>query len=275
MTDDTDDLEQHIRNVRRLPVPDEPTGDAPDASDYEAVQADSSAPDVLDLRAQERDAAALARDRAAEARVRRTLEILSSEQLDEERMLVARDRAAAALDRHEAALDRHRAATYLKRTYRDEITGALQRDSGRDRLSQELERVHRSGDSLIIAFLDVVQLKQVNDERGHRAGDDLLRAVGASLSGGLRAYDVVVRYGGDEFVCALPHTDLAAAARRFAEVSRLLTAASPGARVSVGLAELTDGETLDSVVHRADRDMFEGRQRAALPQQGRAIADEP
>lgn len=172
--------------------------------DVDEAAEGASAPDVLDLRAEGRDKAAEARDRAAEARVEHPVELLNLQQITELRALAARDRAAAALDRKEAALDRLRAAEYLRRTYRDELTGALQRQVGRERLVHEVQRAQRFGDELVIAFLDVVHLKGVNDTRGHDAGDKLLAAVGSSLHRCLRSYDVVVRYGGDEFVCPCP-----------------------------------------------------------------------
>jgi diguanylate cyclase (GGDEF)-like protein len=181
------------------------------------------------------------------------------EQARAELLLAARDRAAAALDRQEAALDRHRAAEYLRRTYRDQLTGALQRAAGRDRLVQEIDRAHRGGEALTVAFLDVVGLKKTNDEMGHPAGDQLLQAVGAALQEGLRSYDVVVRYGGDEFVCALPKTDRAEADRRFVQVGALLASRYPGARFSVGLTQSVAGDGVDDVVARADRDLYATR----------------
>jgi len=250
-------------NVVRLPSAAAPP-DGTAADDVrDSVATDSSAPEALDSRAQERDSAAQQRDRAAEARAARFERVYEPEQVRLDRMLAARDRAAAALDREEAALDRHRAAEYLKRTYRDELTGALQRDAGRDQLAHEVDRAHRLGDELVIAFLDVVDLKRVNDEQGHAAGDNVLRALGEALRNGLRSYDLVVRYGGDEFVCALPRASMASAGQRFTDVNRLLGAAIPGASVSIGLAELTQDETLDMVVDRADRELYAGRRLTA------------
>jgi diguanylate cyclase (GGDEF)-like protein len=235
---------------------------AVDAVDRVAV--DASAPDVLDLRAEARDAAAADRDRAAEARLEDA--VGDAPEVALAHMLARRDRAAAALDREEAALDRHRAAEYLRRAYRDELTGALQREAGRDHLARELARANRSGEGVVIAFLDVVGLKQVNDEHGHAAGDELLRGVGAALSDGLRPYDTVVRYGGDEFVCALPNVSVAAAVIRFEEVAALLATAFPGARVSIGLTAVETGESLDDAIARADRELYAGRKKPpALP----------
>lgn len=188
----------------------------------------------------------------------RAVEVADLEQL---RMHAAQDRAAAALDRREAALDRDRAAEYLRQTYRDSLTGALQREAGRDFLTRELERARRTGHGLVIAFLDVVGLKRTNDELGHEAGDNVLRAVGLALTEGFRAYDVVVRWGGDEFVCALPASRLADARRWFEQVQARLGAQAPAVHLSVGLTEVIEGDTLQAAVSRADRDLYARRGR--------------
>jgi diguanylate cyclase (GGDEF)-like protein len=188
-----------------------------------------------------------------------------------DRLLAARDRAAAALDRAAAALDRQLAAQYLRQAYRDGLTGVLQRDAGRERLSAEVDRAHRMHESLVIAFVDVDGLKRVNDEQGHAAGDRILRAAGTALRKGLRRYDVVVRYGGDEFVCALPKISLAAAARRLSEVETLLAAAVEDASVSVGLTELEEEETLDHAVNRADEQLYHRRQQSPRIQRRRDV----
>ena len=179
-----------------------------------------------------------------------------------DRLLAARDRAEAALDRKQAALDRQRAAEYLRRTYRDALTGALQREAGTDRLQREADRTHRAGGILAIGFLDVDGLKKVNDEAGHAAGDHVLRAVGTALAQRLRTYDLVVRWGGDEFVCALPGSTLESATRRFADVAALLRELHPGATFTVGIAVQERGDTLQATVDRADRDLYDKRRAA-------------
>jgi diguanylate cyclase (GGDEF)-like protein len=230
-----------------------------EASDSAA--ADASKPEELDRRAEARDAAAATRDAQAIARELRDQASLDSATLEADKRLVARDRAAAALDRREAALDRNRAADYLKRSYRDQLTGLLQRAAGLDLVSREVDRAHRAGEPLVVAFLDVVGLKYTNDTHGHDAGDRLLQAVGASLSAGLRSYDVAVRWGGDEFVCALPGSTLVTASRRFDDVQALLTKAYPDAVLSVGLADLRPEESMQEAIDRADRDLYDHRRR--------------
>ena len=176
-----------------------------------------------------------------------------------DRLLAARDRAEAALDRKQAALDRQRAAEYLRRTYRDGLTGALQREAGTDRLQREADRTHRAGGLLAIGFLDVDGLKKINDAGGHGAGDQVLRAVGSALAQRLRTYDLIVRWGGDEFVCALPGSTTESAARRFDDVATLLRELHPGAEFTVGIAAQERGDTLQATIDRADRDLYAKR----------------
>lgn len=179
------------------------------------------------------------------------------------RRSAANDRAAAALDREEAALDRQRAADFLRRTYRDALTGALRREVGRDRLGEEIDRANRTKAHLTVAFLDVIGLKQINDEHGHSAGDRLLATAGQALRDGLRSYDVVVRYGGDEFVCVLPNSSPPEASRRLAEVNNVLRALYPGGKLSIGLASLSEEDTVDALIERADREMYASRRQSA------------
>ena len=111
-------------------------------------------------------------------------------------------------------------------------------------------------------FVDVDHLKLINDAHGHAHGDHVLHEVGSALRQGLRSYDVLVRYGGDEFVCALVGAELATAEMRFGDIARTLAGAIPGTSVSVGYVELQDGETLDKAIDRADRDMYVRRSAA-------------
>jgi diguanylate cyclase (GGDEF)-like protein len=161
-----------------------------------------------------------------------------------------------AQDRLDAAADRISAAAFLQQSRRDGLTGALQRDAGRAQLEQELARSRRDGRVLVLAFLDVDGLKAINDDRGHAAGDDALRAVGQALGQCLRSYDVVVRFGGDEFVCALPGLSVEQASGRFEDVTQVLDRLCPGTKVSVGLSVADLRDTVESVLARADADLY-------------------
>lgn len=219
---------------------------------------DVSAAERRDEAATARDDAAVARDAAAALRDEAAADAEDARQSGN-RVFAAADRAASARDRQDAALDRHSAEDTLQQAYRDDLTGLPLRTAGLDQLAGALDRARRIGEPIVVAFLDVDHLKSVNDEHGHGSGDDLLRAVGTALRRGLRSYDVVMRYGGDEFLCALVGARRPDAALRIDAVGTALAEASAGASFSFGLAELTDDTSLVDLIAQADGDMYARR----------------
>ena len=169
-----------------------------------------------------------------------------------ERDAAENDRAAAASDREHAAADRSYASL-------DELTGVFRRGAGELALSHEIDRARRSGRSLVLAVIDVDDLKALNDSRGHAAGDALLRDVPTAIISALRSYDVTVRWGGDEFVCGLSDVTMDEAAERIEEIHRSLGTRRPPASISVGLAELGTGDTLESLIARADVNLYRAK----------------
>jgi len=143
----------------------------------------------------------------------------------------------------------------------DDLTGVMRRGPGLAMLHGEVERAHRLDVGLVAVFLDVDGLKAVNDREGHAAGDDLLRAVGEALRKRLRSYDLVFRYGGDEFAAALLGTTLPEARAILADVRRCFASATGGQKLSVGLATLQHGETAEALLGRADAALYAGRAR--------------
>ena len=215
-----------------------------------------------DSLAETRDQAADVRDRAAEQREQRAAEtgdldeaIATARTLRDSgaavRQQAALERLAAAADREHAAADRRQAASDRSDAGLDESTGIFRRGTGQLALTHEIDRSRRSGGSLVLAVIRVDDLRAVNDSEGHAAGDALLRDVPAAITSTLRSYDVTVRWGGDEFVCALSDVHLAAATGRVAGIQRALAERRPGATITVGLAELADGDTLESLLARA------------------------
>jgi diguanylate cyclase (GGDEF)-like protein len=148
--------------------------------------------------------------------------------------------------------DREQALSELHDAHLDDLTGVHRRGAGTAALQQEIDRAQRSDGRLVMAFVDVDGLKSVNDSEGHAAGDALLRAVAAAIRSHLRSYDPIVRFGGDEFVCALSESDLDAARRRFEGISEMLAEARQSASISFGLAPLRPGDSLEDLVARAD-----------------------
>ena len=225
-----------------------------------------------DLRARARDAEAAERDRAAEA-----LETASAAgangngnaaalaalraRMAHDRARAAEDRAAGLHDRESAADDRARAAIELRHAYHDDLTGALRREMGEVALQNEVDRARRGDGRLVLAFVDVDGLKSLNDRNGHLAGDTLLKGVVATIRAKLRSFDPVVRYGGDEFICALAGTDPDDAGQRFTEIQDALARDYDDAGISVGVVELAPDELLDDLIVRGDAALYAAKGR--------------
>jgi diguanylate cyclase (GGDEF)-like protein len=146
----------------------------------------------------------------------------------------------------------------------DELTGVYRRGHGMMILTRELRRAFRSPDErLVVAFIDVDGLKRFNDTSGHAEGDRLLTDLTAAMTKRLRSHDIVFRYGGDEFVCILPGANLDGAAPIFDAVAESFAEGGRERGFSVGLAELREGDTPESLVARADTALYEARANAA------------
>jgi diguanylate cyclase (GGDEF)-like protein len=228
------------------------------------------------LTAAQRDGNAAARDEAARLRDARA-EVIDraiaasdaplSAKLESIRAHASLDRARAAADRERAAKDREAAAAErarieleLHRAHLDDLTGAFRREMGGVALEHEVARARRYDQCFVLAFVDVDGMKIVNDRDGHAAGDRVLQVVVNTIRSKLRSFDPVVRYGGDEFVCGLGGTGLKEAQRRFAAIARAVTAGG-GVGISVGLAELAEGETSGQLTARADAQLLAAKKR--------------
>jgi diguanylate cyclase (GGDEF)-like protein/PAS domain S-box-containing protein len=154
----------------------------------------------------------------------------------------------------------------------DALTGLPNRMLLADRLKQAIHAAERSGQKFALAYLDLNGFKLINDNHGHDAGDEVLKAVAARLQAGLRASDTVARLGGDEFVVLL--TPMAPAEAE-PVLSRLLDALmqpitlGSGVQVAVGsslgLAHYpTDGSTPDALMRHADEEMFANKRAGRL-----------
>lgn len=177
------------------------------------------------------------------------------------------DRGAGASERTEAELDRdtalaNRGASAREREYssHDYLTGAYRRGAGFVELEREMARTRQSGQPLALAFIDVDGLKAVNDSLGHAAGDRMLREVASTFKARLRSHDLIIRYGGDEFVCVIPGLNMADATARVALVAAALADAPEHGTVTVGLAELLPDDSRDQFVARADAALYRQRQ---------------
>lgn len=149
----------------------------------------------------------------------------------------------------------------------DALTGLSNRRAFLDWAGRELRRSHRYHDPMSLILLDIDHFKRINDNHGHAAGDVVLATVARLLAGTVRNCDVVARWGGEEFVLALPSTPLTGASEVAERARRLIEAAVIQARpstpipvtASFGAAELLKGETMEQMIDRADRAMYEAK----------------
>ncbi len=240
------------------------------AARVESAEARDRSAELRDRLASERDRAARALEEPDGASV---TEADFLRRVESDRARAAADRARAAEDRTSAAADRSEAAREraeavslkaevqrdLRRAATDELTGTLTRQFGLEAVEHEIDRARRVDGRLVLAFLDVDGLKEVNDEHGHQEGDRLLKLVADTLKANIRSYDVAVRYGGDEFLCAMPNISRTGAQDRMQLIASALKKVDARHSIAFGLAVHEPADDLDTLVGRADANLLESR----------------
>ena len=162
--------------------------------------------------------------------------------------------------------------TLKREASHDPLTRLYNRRMFLERIQQEMVAALTKGESFSILFLDVDELKRINDTYGHLAGDALLREVSNALMDAVRGEDVVARYGGDEFVVLLPSTSASAAATVAARIAdgiarhRFLAGREllPIPGVSLGVATFPDdGRTPEELLGAADATLYRQKRKAS------------
>ncbi len=153
-----------------------------------------------------------------------------------------------------------------RRASTDELTGMLNRAAVMDALEQAMDRARRGGEPLALIMADLDHFKVVNDSYGHRVGDRVLRDVGQRIKSGLRGFDLVGRYGGEEFLAILSGASLETAGRIAERVRRRvgdtplnLAGLRLGVTLSQGVAQLQPDDTPERFIERADRALYRAK----------------
>lgn len=161
----------------------------------------------------------------------------------------------------EVTVEEVKALQHLAAT--DPLTGLANRRGGEKHIASEIARAKREKRPLSCILLDIDRFKQVNDTYGHQAGDQLLRDISALLRRTVRAYDVLVRWGGEEFLLVLPGVDLelarALAERVRVAVEMLDTHGVGGISISAGAARFEADYDFAATLRVADQRLYQAK----------------
>lgn len=155
-----------------------------------------------------------------------------------------------------AAYERERQLARL-----DSLTQVYNRRFFMEALAMEMSRARRYCYPITLVYLDVDNFKAVNDQRGHSAGDRLLKKIADRIRDALRVSDLVARLGGDEFVILLPHTDAAGAKAVLPRLHQTLLGLNPFESCAIGFSMgavtfTTLPDSVDALIMQADQLMY-------------------
>ncbi|HZX33662.1 MAG TPA: GGDEF domain-containing protein [Rhodocyclaceae bacterium] len=150
----------------------------------------------------------------------------------------------------------------VQQAIRDPITGAYSRRCGQEALELQFSLAERNDSPLAVAFLDLDHFKSINDNYGHDAGDRVLMNMASWIMSGMRRGDVLVRWGGEEFLVVMPNTDLDQASQAIDRIRQEGLGLRPDGvtplTASIGIAEWRADGVRDwkDVVEIADQRMY-------------------
>jgi diguanylate cyclase (GGDEF)-like protein len=173
------------------------------------------------------------------------------------RTVLVRDRLAKQLKA--AVMQKIRANRLYDLSILDPLTGLHNRRFGEERLEEEVLRSDRNGDPLALLLFDLDYFKQINDQHGHAAGDAALKEFSRKLKKAIRACDVPVRIGGDEFLVILPdcpRENVDTILHRIGSPEFRWNGQSIPVRYSIGRAQHQVSDTKELMLQRADEILY-------------------
>ncbi len=182
--------------------------------------------------------------------------------------LVARVRTQLRKKRYADRL-RHNVQLSLEMAITDQLTGLHNRRYMGRHLDALIANARRHGRPLAFVIMDIDFFKQVNDTYGHDIGDEVLKEFANRIAANVRGIDLACRYGGEEFVVAMPDTDIAFATniaerlRQSIEANPVAISRNPGQlniTISIGIARYEgEGDSADRLLHRADQALYRAK----------------
>jgi len=192
--------------------------------------------------------------------------------------LVARVRTQLRKKRYAAGC-RHNVQLSLEMAITDQLTGLHNRRYMSRHLDTLMSNAVKNARSLAFVIMDIDFFKQVNDTYGHDIGDEVLKEFAARINANVRGIDLACRYGGEEFVVAMPDTDMAFAyniaerLRQSIETTPVKISRAPGElkiTISIGIAKSEgEGDSAEKLLHRADQALY----RAKRTGRNKVVAD--
>ena len=186
-----------------------------------------------------------------------------------QRLLQANEQLRAELDAAKGQLQTHakQIEAHMAEARTDGLCGVANRRAFDEELARRLKSLEREGKPFSLIMLDVDHFKRFNDQHGHKAGDEVLRATGRVLSAHVRECDIVSRYGGEEFAVIVPECPFLEA-KEIAERLRLRLAEQRIAfegktlqvTASLGVAQATLGGDPGAVVQNADQALYAAKE---------------
>lgn len=163
----------------------------------------------------------------------------------------------------------HKHWLYYRHATYDYLTNCLRRSSFEQRLAEEIHRIHRTGQSLVVALVDIDNFKQINDEYNHLVGDLVLQEVVNRTRASLRDFDLLGRYGGDEFIVAAEVSDKKNATQLLKRIHKtivenpVITKDGQAIEISITIgafvAEVSDMVTALQMIEEADQILVKGK----------------
>ena len=163
----------------------------------------------------------------------------------------------------------HKHWLYYRHATYDYLTNCLRRSSFEQRLAEEIHRIHRTGQSIVVALIDIDNFKQINDAHNHLVGDQVLQEVVNRTRDSLRDFDLLGRYGGDEFIVAAEVSDKKDATQLLKRIHKNITshavidkndkAIEVSITIGAVVAEASDLVTALQMIEEADDILVSGK----------------